>query len=126
MKKVNEYGEEYMSVKPWLGSIREPTGYIKPPLKFDEKPTVQIKLDHVHGYRSKDCRNNMRYLKSGSIVYNVAALGVVMDTNTRIQKYFSHHTSDITAIEVHPDGMHVVTGDLAKIPLVCIWNSNTM
>jgi len=73
-----------MSIKPWLGSIREPTGFIKPPLKFDKSPSIQLKLDHVHGYRAKDCRNNLKYLKSGNIIYNVAALAIVMDINTGV------------------------------------------
>jgi len=71
--------DNWMHVKPWLSSIREPTGFIKPPLKYDMAPLVNLELDHVHGYRSKDCRNNLRYLKNGNIVYNAAALGVIMN-----------------------------------------------
>ena len=39
-------------------------------------------LEYVHGYRNKDCRNNVRYLKGGLIAYNVAALAIVMDPTT--------------------------------------------
>jgi len=36
------------------------------------------------------------------------------------------HDCDVTAIEVHPDGIHVATGDLSRNSLVCVWNTNTM
>jgi microtubule-associated protein-like 6 len=48
-------------------------------LNFDKKPNARLEIDFVYGYRVKDCRNNLRYLKNGDIVYNVAALGVVMN-----------------------------------------------
>jgi hypothetical protein len=70
-----------MQIKPWLGSIRPPSGFIKPPLNFNKKPNARIEIDYVYGYRVKDCRNNLRYLKSGEIVYNAAALGIVLDVN---------------------------------------------
>ena len=101
-----------MTVKPWLGSIREPTGFIKPPLNYDKRPEITLELNHVHGYRSKDCRNNLRYRKSGNIVYNAAALGIVMDINSDQQRYFDSHEDEITAIEVHPDGVHVASGEV--------------
>ena len=44
-------------------------------------------IDYVHGYRSKDCRNNVKYLKNGSIVYHTAILGIVMDVVSNVQKY---------------------------------------
>jgi len=70
-----------MSIKPWLGSIREPTGFIKPLLKFDKSTTIQMKLDQVYGYKAMDCRNILKYLKSGN---NIAALAIVIDINTGV------------------------------------------
>lgn len=35
----------------------------------------------MHGYRAFDCKNNLKYLKSGNIVYNCAALGIVLTPN---------------------------------------------
>ena len=57
-------------------------------------------------------RNNLRYLKNGSIVYNAAALGIVLDINKNVQSFFNLHTDDITAIAVHPDGITVATGEV--------------
>lgn len=71
--------EEYVSIKPWMGAIKEPSNYYKDPLNQNKAPMVDISLEYVHGYRSRDCKNNVRYLKNGSILFNTAALGVVMD-----------------------------------------------
>ena len=94
-----EAGDEFLAVKPWLGAIREPTGWKKPPLNQQKPPKVELALDYVHGYRAKydlimigsfklfrDCRNNLRYLKNGNIVYHAAGVGIVMDVATNTQR----------------------------------------
>jgi len=60
-----EDGDETITIKPWLGAIREPSGFIKPPLNYNKAPNTKLEIDHVYGYRVKDCRNNLRYLKNG-------------------------------------------------------------
>lgn len=66
---------------------------------------MDLQLDYVYGYRSKDCRNNVKYLKSGSIVYNAAALGVTLDPSQNIQRFYNKHSDDVLCIDVHPDGI---------------------
>jgi hypothetical protein len=44
----------------------------------EEPPSQSIALDYVFGYRSFDCRNNLRFDKKDQIVYHQAALGVVL------------------------------------------------
>ena len=73
-----EDGDQSTSTKPYL-AIKEPSNYYKDPLNQSKVPLVDLVLEYVHGYRSKDCRNNLKYLKNGMIVYNAAALGVLMD-----------------------------------------------
>lgn len=48
-----EAGDEFLAVKPWLGAIREPTGWKKAPLNQQKPPNVELALDYVHGYRAK-------------------------------------------------------------------------
>ena len=48
-------------------------------MNYNKEPNASLEIDYVYGYRVKDCRNNLRYLSTGEIVYNVAALGVVMN-----------------------------------------------
>lgn len=66
-------------MKPWMGNVKEPKNYYKDPINQEKPPLIDLQLEHAHGYRSNDCRNNVRYLKNGQIVYHTASLGVVMD-----------------------------------------------
>ena len=95
-------------LKPWIYSIKEPTGFYKEQLNSRNKPLVSLELEFVHGYRSFDCKNNAKYLKSGQVVYNCAALGIVLSTNNPShlpnQRFFNQHTNDISSLSIHPDG----------------------
>lgn len=64
-----------------------------------------------------------------------ASIGVVMNKNTKLQRFFGCgestetkdcHNDDITAISVHPDRVTIATGQVGKNPLICLWNSETM
>lgn len=46
-------GDEFMAVKPWLGAIKAPTNYPKPPANASDSPNVNIVLEHCYGYRAK-------------------------------------------------------------------------
>jgi microtubule-associated protein-like 6 len=76
-----EAGDEFMAVKPWLGAIKSPDGF-EENLDVDKQkkpPMAQLQLEYCHGYRAKDCRNNLRYLKDGKVLYHAAAVGVRLD-----------------------------------------------
>jgi len=77
-----------------------------------------------HSHR--DCRNNVRYLASGLIVYHAAALAVVLDPKARSQAYFDGHLADILAIAVHPGGRLVATAGIGLRPAICVWDSVTL
>lgn len=74
-----------MACKPWMGAIKEPSG----PYYNDKKvgfkpPAASLDLEYVYGYRTKDMRNNLFFLPDGRVLYNAAALGIVLnvDDNT--------------------------------------------
>jgi microtubule-associated protein-like 1/2 len=62
-----------------------------------------LELEWVHGYRAKDCKNNIGFLLDGTIAYNAAGLGVVYEETTHTQKHFNQHIDDVTAIAFSPD-----------------------
>lgn len=45
-------GDEFMAVKPWLGAIKEPTGYKRIP-NMEKAPKVGLILEYCYGYRAK-------------------------------------------------------------------------
>lgn len=87
-----------MAVKPWLGAIKEPT-YNYPKTSQKKPDGFDIKLQHVFGYRSKDCRQNLFYRDENTIVYHAAAVLIFHNTKTDKQTLFTDHNDDILSID---------------------------
>lgn len=71
-------------------------------------------------YRAYDCRSNLFYLRSGEIVYHVAAAGIVYHREKHTQRFYLGHTDDILALAVHPTKDLVATG---QVPAQCLFMS---
>ena len=69
-------GDEFSSVKPWLGAIKEPLNH---PAPVKKAPTETLEIDWVYGYRSEEARQNCHFNNRGQAVYPTAALGVILD-----------------------------------------------
>jgi hypothetical protein len=44
-------GDESTIVKPWMNTIKPPTGWSCAPPGYDQAPDISISLEHCHGYR---------------------------------------------------------------------------
>lgn len=91
-------GDQFMAVKPWLGAIKEPT---KPYYKSKGKaPKASLNLTYAHGYRTKDCRDNLRYVSETQISYHTAGVGIVMniEEHPHTQTFFDAHGDDIISM----------------------------
>ena len=116
-------GDQFMAVKPWLGAIVEPS---VPPRIDSSLPSSEARLQWVHGYRGFDSTNNLRYSASGEIVYPAAGLGVVLSKEKWMQRFNFSHTDDVICLAMHPDGVHIATGQMGKTPTVCVWRADTL
>ena len=65
----------------------------------DLHPEVNLELEWIHGFRCNDVRNNVKINDKGDIVYHVAGVGVVLDADTRKQKFFMEHNNDILCLD---------------------------
>lgn len=119
-----------MAVKPWIGALKAPSN---PPQANNTPPSKTLKIEYVYGYRSEDSRQNVFYSSnSNNVVYMTAALGIVLDKTNNTQQFFGGgdakstigHNDDITALAVNSDRTLVVTGQLGKIPTICVWKSS--
>lgn len=103
---------------PW----REQVNYIGLNMKeMDQPPSQNLTLDYVYGYRSYDCRNNLRYNSKGKVVYHSGALGIVLDPKENRQDFMVGHNDDVTCLDLNKD--RAVTGELGLKPMVIIWNT---
>ncbi|MCQ2816775.1 MAG: hypothetical protein MJ252_05860 [archaeon] len=102
--------------------------------KDTAKPPVQgiKKLKYVFGYNTKKCINNIFYTEHpGLIVYNTAALGIVLNIKDNTQRFFTNHKNEIISIDVHPNGHTVVTGEISdkgkkQMVNLFLWDINTL
>lgn len=58
-------------------------------------PRSQLRLEWVYGYRGHQCRNNLYYTAAKEVVYFVAGVGVVYNSNDGKQKFYLGHDDDI-------------------------------
>lgn len=83
-------------------------------------------MEWVHGYRSRDTKNNISYLVDGSIAYHAAALGIVYDAKDHSQRFFNMHINDIISMAFSPDKKLVATGEIGPHPSIYIWDAISM
>ncbi|CAD8200325.1 unnamed protein product [Paramecium octaurelia] len=126
-QEETDEGDQFMACKPWMGAIKEPTyQYYSSKTDGHKPPKCDLEIEYVHGYRTKDMRNNLFFLANGQVLYNAAALGIVLDVGSNTQTYFNKHEDDITAIDLNPvDRMTVATGELGAKPNIFVWNAET-
>lgn len=84
------------------------------PLRELDAPTCHPSLDWVYGYRGKDCRGNLHELPTGEIVYFTGTVVVLHNAAEGMQRYYTKHTSDIKCIAVHPNRLHIATGQTSR------------
>ena len=95
-----------------------------PPYNF-KKPSINMELEWVYGYRAQDARNNLRYNDAGEIVYTSAAVGIIYDKVRHHQKFYIGHDDDVVCMAVDRTGNFVATGQQGKKPAIHVWDSET-
>ncbi|CAF0987237.1 unnamed protein product [Adineta ricciae] len=114
------YREDYQKLKK---TIKDK---LPPGEKRNKQPDEGLTLDYVFGYRGYDCRDNVFCLKSNELVYHVAALGIVLNTEQNTQRFYNCHTDDILCLAVSPDMSLVATGQIGRDPPVHVWDPVTL
>ena len=118
-------GDESMAVKPWKGAIREPSNWVEP-AGVGDLPGADLQLKFVYGYRGWDCRDNIGFGDDlAEVVYHVASVGIVYNTETHTQVHSLEHDDDILCLSVHPGGHTAVTGEIGPNPKLVLWDVNT-
>ena len=121
-------GDQFMAVKPWIGAIVPPTNAPKKPPALP--PPSALSLEHVHGYRAHDSRNNVMYLGGSSkAVYYAAAVTVKLDIASNKQTFHMEHTDDILSMAVSNviNGKQLIaTGEIGKCPTINVFYADSL
>jgi hypothetical protein len=89
-------------------------------------PDSSLELEWVHGYRSADCKGNVRYSATGEMVWHNARVGVLYSPLEHRQRFFLGHASEITAFAMHPGRRLVATGEAGPRPSITVWDTETL
>lgn len=100
--------------------MKPPSSYTKQPRAQKDPPNLNLLLEFVHGYRAKDCRNNLKFLPDGRIIYHAAGLGIVYEKESHSQTFFDLHTDDITAFSLDSTRNLCATGEVGRSPVLHI------
>lgn len=120
----------------WLNNIEAPEWANNLNYKnLLKKPKNNLILDYIFGYRTRDTRNNLRYLTENTIVYHSGCYGIIHNLETNNQKIFAEHNEDIIALAVNSSKTLIATsenGSSSQIfkrtdsrdrnPIICIWD----
>lgn len=107
-------GEEFMSVKPWKGTMKPPSEFVED-AAGGAKPHVALELSRVFGYRCRGVYGNVKHDNAGNVVYPAAAVGVVANPSDGSQSFYQGHVDDIISIAVDPTGSMCATGGKTTI-----------
>lgn len=60
------------------------------------------------------------------MIYHVAALAIVYNKETLVQKYYNSHTDDILCLSLHPIKSFCATGQVGRDPAIHVWDIDSM
>lgn len=112
--------------EPWMTNFFYPTNYYKPAVFSHLAPKVEVRPAYVFGFRSKDVRDNLKYINKNEVVYATAAIVVIHNTKNKAQRFFVEHQADVSCFAVRNlDGL-VASGDLGSPPSICVWSAESL
>lgn len=116
-------GDEFMAVKPWVGAIVAPSNA---PTPNSREPDLRLELDWVYGYQTELSHQNLVYNDRDEIVYHTAAVGVIYDPISHLQRHHLCHNDDIMSFAIaSPKRNIVATGERGKKPGIRLWDART-
>lgn len=105
-------------------------------------PDQDFEVEYVYGYRTFDCRQNLKYTSTGKAAFMAAALGVILDPEANTMKVYGGtetamvaknvaddsktHVDDILSLDISLDRKTIVTGQVGFAPSVHVWDAETL
>ena len=95
-----------------------------------EKPNAVLKLSHVFGFRTKDIRNNVKYINDNTIAFQSGNLGIIQSLSDNSQQFFTGHKEEILSFALDSTRTLIATGE-AQIEgktssQIIVWQSSDL
>lgn len=94
---------------------------------------VQCQISWVYGFRCEDVHQPIGFFRqvgekaaSEKIIYYTGCVAIVYYPKLYIQKHYTEHDAEIISLGTAKKSNLVGTGELAEVPALHIWDSNTM
>lgn len=124
-------GDERLAVLPFKGEVDNswPSDF-QAPKNGTSIPDGNLVMEYVHGYRSFDMRDSVKYADDpNEIIYTSAAIGIVLKKNENEQRFFNQHRDDVVSFDIHPERNICATGQMAekgrsKLVDLYVWDSD--
>jgi hypothetical protein len=91
-----------------------------------ELPDGHLELQHAYGYAGWT-RGALALSASGEVVYPASCLCIIASVRAQAstQRFFAGHTSEVSALALHPSGSLCASGQSGLAPYVCVWDIAT-
>ena len=120
--KLDQFG----IAKPFQSSIYPPS--MSTEQFSNERISWNLVLEQVHGSNLPSTKGNILLLKSGAICYATGRFCIVQSDPPiqprKVQKHMTSHTSLVTALALHRDGVIVASGQDGPNARVFVWRSD--
>eukprot|EP00981_Chlorochromonas_danica_P011760 scaffold4247_cov174-Ochromonas_danica.AAC.21 len=121
--ELEEGVHEPKPLLPWQQIIVPPSKVLT---NDHTEPPDSLVLDHVHGLTIDRSRESLFYTPKHELAYFGANIGILMNQQSRRQRFYQGHTSTITAMAVNfPFGV-IATGEQGRTPAIQIWSLETL
>jgi microtubule-associated protein-like 6 len=136
-EQETEGGDQFMAVKPYLGTVLNSAPSNSKEFKGNlDPPEMDMKLKYVHGYRAFDTRNNIYFVDDRHFMFHAAGVNIKMCTEmsrnktsseASFKQYFNiENSDDITAMAFNWKTKLAAFGQVGHKPLINIVNSMNM
>jgi microtubule-associated protein-like 5 len=96
---------------------------------------IFAKMNWVYGFRSKDVRRPLAYIKvqqgqdkaqNEKFIYFTACIIIIYYPKINEQKHYLEHDSEVISLAVASNLSLIASGEYAEYPGIHIWDSNTL
>eukprot|EP00960_Hanusia_phi_P072540 767811-Hanusia_phi.AAC.1 len=119
--------EEHISTtSPWRSEAFAPDGWIDPGEASRRPPSASLQLEYIYGCNQAKQRGNLNLNVVGELLYAISSVVVVLNKETRTQRFFRKHSKKITCFSLDNHLVNVVSCSIGQRDQICVWDSQNM